>query len=77
MTQQGSACTKAWPRPELAQEPGEQVGAVFITEQDLWDSMAVATGWQNYDMSWLSVSSVFIYHRMNTNVLIYLLSYIY
>lgn len=47
MTQQGSACTNAWPRPELAQEPGEQVGAMFITEQDLWDSMAVATGWQN------------------------------
>lgn len=47
MTQQGSAYINAWPRPELAQEPGKQVGAVFITEQDLWDSMSVATGWQN------------------------------
>lgn len=46
MTQQGSAYINAWPWPELAQETGKQVGAVFITE-DLWDSMAVATGWQN------------------------------
>ena len=32
----GRAINKCVAWPELAQEPGEQVGAVFETEQDLW-----------------------------------------